>query len=745
MRFDSVTAYAFGPFRGETLQLAPGMNVVYGPNEAGKSTWHAALYAGLCGMRRSRGQPRREDREFEERRRPWDGDGAWEVGAVIRLEDGRRVQLRHDLAGRVDSSARDVDFAGRDYSNEIMNEGSPDGARWLGLGRQSFLSTACVRQAAILGLLEDAANLQDELQRAAATAGTDETAADALQRLRDFHGEHVGSERAWTKPRYRAREAVDEARRELDRAREAHQQYLERSSEVEEAEAHVHTLERQTDAARAVLAQAEASRAEGHVGRARELSARLPEGPPRRAAEEDRVTQDVATALEAWRSRPDQLEPGGPTIEELETQLAEIDKELVSTKSTPRSSGQGRRRSNVWPLAGAGGVVAGGALALVGFVVPGAILILIALALLAWRALIRPTTAEFTETDRYSALDAQRAHVAHLIDDRRDAERTRAEAARQRDEAAEAVRRAALATGVDANNDEARAEGLLAWQARRIETLAEADLQRASWEELQRLLGERSIEELSEEEARLRAEAESLVALADPTALVSVREQAMTAEKLEEMWRQIRVAREEWRTAGGQLAQFARDLPNVAEAEEMLASAERELERVDRLDRALGTTIEFLKRAEERVHRDIAPVLRETVLAWLPRVTGGRYTDCRVNPQTLAVEVCGPGGRWRRADLLSHGAAEQLYLLLRFALAQHLTKPGEVCPLILDDTLAACDGARKREVLESLLAVSESVQVILFSHEEDVRDWARDRLSEARDSLTEIDAAGVPT
>ena len=53
MRFESVKAHAFGPFRDKTLELSPGMNVVYGPNEAGKSSWHAALYAGLCGRRRT--------------------------------------------------------------------------------------------------------------------------------------------------------------------------------------------------------------------------------------------------------------------------------------------------------------------------------------------------------------------------------------------------------------------------------------------------------------------------------------------------------------------------------------------------------------------------------------------------------------------------------------------------------------------------------------------------------------------
>ena len=55
MRIERVVAHAFGPLIDATLDLAPGMTVVYGPNEAGKSSWHAALYAGLCGVRRGRG------------------------------------------------------------------------------------------------------------------------------------------------------------------------------------------------------------------------------------------------------------------------------------------------------------------------------------------------------------------------------------------------------------------------------------------------------------------------------------------------------------------------------------------------------------------------------------------------------------------------------------------------------------------------------------------------------------------
>ena len=71
-------------------------------------------------------------------------------------------------------------------------------------------------------------------------------------------------------------------------------------------------------------------------------------------------------------------------------------------------------------------------------------------------------------------------------------------------------------------------------------------------------------------------------------------------------------------------------LPSVPEAEETLAAATRELERVLRLDQTLAATLSLLRTAQEQVHRDIAPVLASTVQAWLPELTAGRYARTRL-------------------------------------------------------------------------------------------------------------------
>ena len=595
MRFESIRAHPFGPFDDDALTLVPGLNVVYGTNEAGKSTWHAALYAGLCGMRRGKGAATAQDRRFRDRHRPWDGTSEWAVSAVVALADGRRVELHHDLANRVNSSAVDADLAGRDYAGRITHEGAPDGSRWLGLDRRSFLGVACVRQAQILGLLNDAGALQEDLQRAAATAGTDETAARALELLAAYRKERVGSEHAPKKPLRTSRERVSAALSALERTREAQVHYLARQREVERLTREAEACEKEAAALRAARAAEAADDAERRAVHAAELPALFPDGPPRPAAagSEPRIATVVHAAA---------------------------------------------------PYLAGAAVAAGIGLALADFGLLGLLAGALGLGYLAWW-----------------------------------------------------------------------------WLAKRRAAAAE---------------GRRLLAELGAEAARLRDEAAALAERVDPSALRAARGAA--PDRLAAAEHKARRARDACHTARGQLEQLAGDVPDTADAEDELAAARTELERVERLDRTLARTIEFLERAEERVHRNVAPVLRATVLEWLPRVTGERYTDCKVDPESLQVDVRDGSGPWRAAGLLSHGTAEQVYLLLRIALARHLVTDGEVCPLILDDAVAACDTERKRALLETLHAVSAGTQVILFTHEEDVRAWARERLSAPRDGLTEL-------
>src|SRR5271157_401125 len=166
MRIKSVTAHAFGPLRDETLLLADGMTVVVGDNESAKSSWHAAIFAALCGRRVAKGKLGKDERHFLELHKPWDTQ-EWLVSAQIILDDGRHIELRQDLVDKVQCSATDLDL-GCSVSPEITTDGVPDASRWLGLERSSFIATACVEQGHMLKVREDASGLREHLQRAAA-------------------------------------------------------------------------------------------------------------------------------------------------------------------------------------------------------------------------------------------------------------------------------------------------------------------------------------------------------------------------------------------------------------------------------------------------------------------------------------------------------------------------------------------------------------------------------------------------
>ena len=138
MRILRIRAHDFGKLNG-ALDLAPGMTVVHGGNEAGKSTWLQAIFAGLCGRRRGRGANTLDDREFEQQYEPWNGQ-PWRATIKFQLDDGRRIEIQQTDLKTKESSAHDAE-TGRPLGDEIIYRGSIDGSRFLGLNRQVVPST----------------------------------------------------------------------------------------------------------------------------------------------------------------------------------------------------------------------------------------------------------------------------------------------------------------------------------------------------------------------------------------------------------------------------------------------------------------------------------------------------------------------------------------------------------------------------------------------------------------------------
>ena len=53
MQIDRAAIFRFGKLADRTVDFAPGINIVYGKNEAGKTTLHAFLTAMLFGLEKA--------------------------------------------------------------------------------------------------------------------------------------------------------------------------------------------------------------------------------------------------------------------------------------------------------------------------------------------------------------------------------------------------------------------------------------------------------------------------------------------------------------------------------------------------------------------------------------------------------------------------------------------------------------------------------------------------------------------
>ncbi len=320
MHIESVTAKGFGALQNQTLTVHPGLTVICGRNESAKSTWHAAVYAALCGRARKRGPGSKASQEFAARYRPWDGT-TWEVEATVRLDDGRLVHLHHDLDGQVNCAATDV-LTGRDLSAEVMYDGAPDASRWLGMNRDIFSAIACVRQADILGVLGSADGLQKQLESAATHAGTtDPTAAQALGVIDAFLKENVGKDRAKsTKPLRRAIEEVQAGSTDLEQARVAHAQYIELVREAQRLRSEVADYERRVEAAALRKAEQRNTDLQERLHAVDRLRVMGADRRPAATSDTHAVTQ-VTRAVTRWHNRPIPPELTGPDAAALRAQL----------------------------------------------------------------------------------------------------------------------------------------------------------------------------------------------------------------------------------------------------------------------------------------------------------------------------------------------------------------------------------------------------------------------------------------
>lgn len=138
----------------------------------------------------------------------------------------------------------------------------------------------------------------------------------------------------------------------------------------------------------------------------------------------------------------------------------------------------------------------------------------------------------------------------------------------------------------------------------------------------------------------------------------------------------------------------------------------------------------LLEMAREKHERERQPAVLAQASRFIGSMTGERYART-LSPigAAASLEVEEPDGRRVPAQRLSRGAAGQLYLAIRLALACHFSSVVTPMPVILDDIMVDSDSKRLRGAIKILDEIAWEHQVIFFTCHDYILEAAQEHLS----------------
>ena len=692
------------------LGLAPGLTVVRGPNESGKSTIQRAIelaltrrvtsgHADLDGMRSW--NARDDDRpwvriEFEQE----DLDGT-RTGTLEKAFRGARGTVKLELAGETITDPARAD--------EVL-------ADLTGIPSEPFFrSTASVRHHELDGLARDEAALRDRLQ--ASISGADRGTSRARRKLEkalydlntkgDKNPGKIKAAEAALATETAAQRNGESALAQLERDRDVLAQAREERAVVEQDLAEQRALLEKARLAERLIAERD---------QARERFERYSNAvDASRQIDELEASHPSSNGLPALREAQSKVRAADMRIRELNAALAgEVEVSFVAEEPAPRS----------WrPTAIAAIVVIALAIALVigdqlnflprelrslsinalgsPLTVPGVpvlagllVLFAVGLALTGRRQRVRAQDVRKTKDLRSQEIE------------RRLRGRSMLEQELQMEEVTLQNLLAALEMA-----DLAAVEALVAAEEAHVGNILRL---RAH---LEGLVGREPVQTLPELRDKAALDIEQKTGALEQ--LGAIAHEARARERLEvdvaNADHRLGLARDAEATARARVEQNAVDAEEVAAHAEAAAVWAEQLAALQRRARVYDATLKALDTAERATIRTATRYLETTMVGDLERVTAGRYRRVRVDDENLGLRVFAPErGDWVDVTTLSQGTLDSVYLAARIGLVRLVTGDRRP-PLVLDDPFVTLDDARAERALELLHDISTDFQVIYLT------------------------------
>lgn len=697
-------------YRELDIDLAPGVTVVRGPNEAGKSTIQRAIELALTRRVTSAAADL-------DTLRPWDAGSDARPWIAIEFEqdeeDGRKVTgtLEKSFAGQKGTVL--LEYDGQTVSDPALADQVM--AELSGIPTEPFFrSTASVRHHELSDLARDETALRDRLQ--ASISGADRGTGRARKKL----------ERA-------LHELTTKGEKNPGRLKVAEAAVASTAASVEQGELALAQLERDRDALssareRRLDAMSALAERRSMLEKARQAE-RLDAERTAAQGRYDRFREavDVAAELDALGQSHPSPNPL-PVIKAAVTRLRSLDGTIRELRAA--LAGEVAVQFDVAPeptwrplsrwgillvIIGLISAVGGLVLEVVAGVDLGALPQLIGI-VAAVIGLILAVVALWLR--RGAAMESQLRDVEI---DRRLRGRSEMEAELRQAEADTAQQLGAL--GLD---DLAAAEDLLAREEVHVARINELSAQ------LDGLVGKEPRETLAEQRDAAALEIEQKTSALE--GLGPIAKEPRARERLEVEVRDQEVALE--RARDDEANARARVEANTVDAEQVAGEAERlagwreQLRALQRRQRVLDTTLRSIERAEVATMKTATRYLEGHMVRDVAAVTGGRYRRVRVDDKSLDIEVHAPElDDWVPVSSLSQGTLDLVYLAARLGLVRLVTGDRRP-PLVFDDPFVTLDDTRATRALALLKRVATDFQIIYLT--------TSDRYDAAADAVVEL-------
>ena len=630
MKIRKCTA-SFGKLENETLTFRDGLNVIYAPNESGKSTWCAFIMAMLYGIDSSE-RARSGYLPDKLRYAPWSGapmEGTMELESdrcditITRATKGKSAPMQEFTAV----------YTGSNVPVKGLN-GSNAGELLTGVSKDVFRRSAFIAQGS-MGVT-GSPELEKRISSIVTTGEEQCSYSEADERLR-----------AWQRRRrYNRKGLLPELEGKMD---ETQRRLEEMSGSVQDAE----ELEDRLQKKQAECARLETQMAASRKRQRREALERLSRGKAQMEASSEKHDE----ALEKLTQIREKIRQGRFGLREPDGLESDVESDLETlTELRTRS---GKKSSPAWAFL----LVALAMLAAALYTVYKVTALIVAAAVLCAAALY----FLFRYSSEHRAREDARSRQKRILE-----------------------------------KYHARSAGEIR------EALAE---HRAHWEEMERA-------EQAERACRGSFEsARGVLSELQDTALKALDFTDGNSEAAR-LGRQLAAGRAEIETLSRQLAQANGRLAAMGDPlvlSSSLAYMRNEYEQLCDEYEAISLALDTLKDADSEIQRRFSPELGKVASGYMSAVTGGRYADVLINRDFSAMTRVSDDAVSRRAEYLSAGTLDIMYLAVRLAVCELALPDGEPCPLILDDALVNLDELRLEQAMKLLGEIAKERQVILFS------------------------------